>query len=127
MSLRRRWLLLRFRPRFFLRTLGIVVTLACVYFGPCWQATDQWGAVVRPDYHRRFDGVKSVYGREDIDAYSPMPFVVARRVTEFELRAGPPASNTGRNYTEYDFWFFGLTLTLLELHGPDDMEDWLSI
>ena len=33
---------MKFRPRFTIRTLAIIVTLICAYFG-AWEATELWG------------------------------------------------------------------------------------
>jgi hypothetical protein len=111
--------------RFSLRTLGIVITLICVYFGPCWKATERWGAVERPEIRRIFDGgngTQGVYIREDYDPiYSPLPFVVVRRVVEIEMGTGPKVRDLDRRYIGYYFWFFGLTFKLFDTPWPEDL------
>ena len=49
----------RWRPRFSVRTLAIIVTLVCVYLG-LWEATKKWGCSAVGSF-----------------ASSPAPFVVA--------------------------------------------------
>ena len=59
-------------PRFSLRTLAIVVTLVCAYFG-AWEATRKYGCE-----RIRYDSSDGYRFAED-EAFSPMPFVVRSR------------------------------------------------
>ena len=89
------------RPRFSLKTLAIVVTLACVYFGT-WEATKEWGC----------PQVLAAYWDGEY-ASSPMPFIVIR--SRFTIRITPKGFTTGTDRT-YCLWFFGC---FARLHGPD--------
>jgi hypothetical protein len=87
----------RFRPRFSIRTLIILVTLVCVYFAS-WSATNRLGC-------------DQVLGQhwDDVNAESPMPFVVVRKVSISSLESGVFRWDTRRTYY---FWFFGYVAKL---------------
>src|SRR5262245_44551664 len=91
----------RFRPRFSLRTLAIIVTLVCAYFGS-WESTKRCG-VKYPAFQD-----------------CPAPFVVAtntRLVWRMETRS-------------YDLWAFGLTARLpFRSERPmadDEVQTWID-
>ena len=65
---------MKFRPRFTVRTLAIVVTLVCAYFG-AWEATKRYGTT---DEHSQLSNLDPWIGDEE----SPLPFVVSRLETE---------------------------------------------
>src|SRR5688572_26496760 len=98
--------MMRFRPRFSVRTLAILVTLVCAYFG-AWEATKRfaknYGELSRihwplhpPRYPPLHPQPQDYYVHE---SYSPLPFIVAQkgqryqRVWEFRRR--------------YYIWLFG--------------------
>jgi hypothetical protein len=83
---------MRFRLRFSLRTLAIVVTLICAYFG-AWEAT------------KRF-GVPSLGASK-----SPMPFIV------YESKLVILGTAAGLTFREleprvYYVWLFGMSINL---------------
>src|SRR5262245_14956452 len=65
-----RW---RWRPRFSLRTLAIVMSLVCAYFG-AWEATKRYGVPKTPFYTDPV-GVFS--------ASSPLPFIVSQDEVDY--------------------------------------------
>jgi hypothetical protein len=76
----------RFRPRFTLRTLAIVTTMVCAFFG-AWEATKRYGV-------RNMQlGSVSILGHAD----SPFPLIVRRceAIRETQLEYG------------YYLWLFG--------------------
>jgi hypothetical protein len=97
------------RFRFSVRTLAILVTLVCAYFG-AWEATKKWGVnnwVVR-DNHRPVTKVwpKNEYvmvGESTVFVSSPMPFVVS----EDQL-----GSNGDLVQRKYYLWLFGVVIEL---------------
>jgi hypothetical protein len=93
----KRW----WRPRFSVRTLLIVVTLVCVYFG-AWKATKQWGC----------PQVLGMYW-DGTSTSSPMPFVVVRTVVVAKESNGVHRLGTDRTYY---LWLFG---HVAKLHGPE--------
>ena len=80
----------RWRPRFSVKTLVIVVTLVCCYFGT-WELTKR--------------GLPSL--DQSARPTSPMPFVVAGDY--FTVSGNRQLSRQGRTYY---FWFFGYVLKL---------------
>jgi hypothetical protein len=94
----------RWRPRFSVRTLVIVVTLVCCYFG-CWEITKRYGV---PDWE--ITGPLGT-GPDRTYAYSPAPLVVVdiEDVTlPYMIRNGYGAwSGPPMMRTSYDLWLFG--------------------
>ena len=87
----------RFRPRFSLRTLAIIVTLICAYFGAL-EATKKWGCSQLDEI-----GYTS----------ASIPFVVS--VAESETDRHGYYYSSGRHL--FYLWFFGLTIKL-PIEGP---------
>ena len=90
----------RWRPRFSVRTLVIVVTLVCTYLG-CWRATQSLG----------IRDVKSHLGRQVGKAESTVPFIVAiHELVYFDIDS---RHLMGIELTRhYYFWFFGYVAKL---------------
>jgi hypothetical protein len=64
------------RPRFSLRTLAIVVTLICAYFG-AWEATKRYG--VQPTELEILENEGRWVTPDDLgSSYAVIPFVIAR-------------------------------------------------
>jgi hypothetical protein len=87
---------MRFRPRFSVRTLAILVTVICAYFG-AWEVTKR-NAKVRAN--------ATVYGENDqplriSNATIPMPFLVVR--DECQYRDAKPKEFRRSYYV----WLFG--------------------
>jgi hypothetical protein len=118
---RRRWW-----PRFSARTLTILVTLICAYFG-AWEATKRHAAragslVLSPDFRvlrhmdRKKDSMVGVINEMFANqhnqftlvfyAKSPAPFVVARSCSEVTY----PSKRRSPQRIRYDVWLFGLSL-----------------
>jgi hypothetical protein len=99
----------RWRPRFSVRTLAIVVTLVCTYFG-AWEVTKKYG-VLETQLKMGWQNValpgelqpSTYYG----ESSSPMSFVIIRE--EFDVRAGMIFAPQKRYY----LWLFGPPLRLL--------------
>ena len=95
----------RWRPKFSVRTLVIVVTLVCCYLG-AWEATKTWGIPAIP---------VSAYQASELT--SPCPFVIvnpedssnkiADSFNEIAKLLGGPVGATGEKQREVYFWFFG--------------------
>jgi len=94
----KRW----WRPRFSVKTLAIMVTLTCVYFG-AWEATTEWGC----------PQVLGAYW-DGTSVSSPMPFLVVRSV--FTIKQSRRGFYADTDDTYY-LWFFGY---FVRLHGPDN-------
>jgi hypothetical protein len=97
------------RPRFSLRTLAIVVTLACAYFA-AWEATKRYGVPSSIEGDRDLVPEKYSLG---YDNRSPMPFVVRRiewrpfrRVNKSSISIDLKPTST------YHIWFFGPAIRL---------------
>ena len=92
----------RWRPRFSVRTLVIVVTLVCCYLG-AWEATKTWGIPAIP---------VSAYQASQLT--SPCPFVIVNPEDLFtniaELLGDSRAAAEGDR--EVYFWFFGYVAKL---------------
>ena len=97
----------RWRPRYSVRTIVIVVTMTCCY-AACWSATKQQGV---SDVYRFTANQLHEQGRsfaldmqspmsEFLDASAPVPFIV-----------GLDAFRT-KEPRRYYFWFFGYVATL---------------
>lgn len=106
----------RFRPRFSIRTLAILVTLVCAYFG-AWEATKRWGVEKPPVYSK-----------------SPAPFLVysAKRdpISDIETIDGSPISDD-QLPRRYYIWLFGLRFELApdkihqeKIHDPNNPFDY---
>ena len=101
---------MKFRPRFSVRTLAIFVTLVCAYFG-AWEAADTYG-IKRSKHPRGWDGdgignIKLPYFAGDVRAI--MPLIVSAE----ELRFFEDPSHTKHYY----LWLFGPTIKL-PFEGP---------
>jgi hypothetical protein len=102
-----------FRPRFSLRTLGVVVTLICAYFG-AWEATKRYGVPSGSRWVVSGDSSLSPSGNDYdrvVAAWSPLPLAVVCDET------GPFINETRRYY----LWLFGAMIKLpyeSELMGP---------
>jgi hypothetical protein len=83
----------RWRPTFSIRTLVVMVTLVCAYFG-CWAATKKWGV----DYLRR----KGFHNAGVPTSDAPMPFVI----WEDWYEGGNKVTRS------YHVWFFGYVAKL---------------
>lgn len=108
-----------------MRTLFILVTLICVYFG-LWQATKFYGVrdVVAFNAHRYLpeDPDESIYGKyyeyyypPTPDSFSPLPFVVLS-----------PEFHNGKEIREVYFWLFGATYTVWNPNGREPGERWFE-
>ncbi len=91
----------RFRPRFTVRTLAILVTLVCVYFG-AWGATKRYGVrdVVTQRIMRMKNPTAAEWHRKYLasGAKVNVPFIVV-----VDPNGVPP---------EAHFWFFGYVARL---------------
>ena len=102
---------MKFRPQFSVRTLAIVVTLVCLYFG-AWDLTKRWGipdnTVEMPGYvvrqpttgrliHTKDSGVAAV-----VTAGSPAPFVIWTEELWVDANTGN-IKHVMRHY----IWLFG--------------------
>ena len=76
----------RWRPRFSVRTLVVLVTLVCSYFG-CWEVTKSRGV------------------RDVRRGVSPMPFIV--RVDMDSVIGSASYVDVAYRERSYYFWFFG--------------------
>ncbi len=103
----------RFRPRFSIRTLAIVLTLVCCY-AACWGPTKTRG--VRDVYsHTSVNGVASGYRA----ASAAAPLVVGINDSPQRMSvvssSGIPAYGVAMSVTtkrHYYFWFFGYVAKL---------------
>ena len=105
------------RPRFSIRTLLVLVTLAGLYFG-CWEVTKRWGVEHRSwKSDERLDPFTSPF------LSSPVPFVIRRdrygvaidwdSMDRGQLEwLSKNVSFVGPPISEYHFWFFGYTAKL---------------
>jgi len=91
----------RWRPRFSIRSLVVVVTLAATYFA-CWDATKRYG-VDQVEDHCSAIGDTAIIDQAKIvvDGGSPIPLVV-----QFET------FSSRDSYCHYYFWFFGYVAKL---------------
>ena len=99
------------RLRFSVRTLAILVTLVCAYFG-AWEATKRWGVrdvALRKDPRLAsdewFENEYLDMARSEGILSSPMPFVVS---TEEVVGNGHMAWVTDKRV--YCVWFFGVVV-----------------
>ena len=83
----------RWRPRFSIRTLVIVVTLVCVYFG-CWKLTGDYAVDAAVNHCMKQPGVERVFGQ-----FTPAPFIVV-------LRSWTEEDAT--TVVEHEHYYFGL-------------------
>src|SRR5687767_5305396 len=99
--------IMKYRPRFSVRSLAIVVTLVCAYFG-AWEATKRHvDSIKQPEPRVRFitsDGRVFPYGISQVDA--PLPFIVART----ECHITPYRDTLPRR--QYYLWLLGPTIKL---------------
>ena len=94
---------MRFRPRWSIRTLAIVVTLVCAYFR-AWEATKRYGPIGEK-LSRDVIEESTVIG-----CNSPVPFVI--QATKIRMI---PITNTSVTYDVRDYyylWLFGPTIEL---------------
>ena len=100
----------RFRPRFSIRTLAIVVTLVCCY-AACWGPTKRRG-VVDVYSHTNANGVASGYR----DASAAAPLVVGINDSPQGMFVSPRGAYTATTSVtttrRYYFWFFGYVAKL---------------
>jgi hypothetical protein len=94
--------MLRWPPRFTVRTLTIAVTLLCVYFGT-WELTKGFGVMtseqVLADYEASHGLLNAAITAPVED--SPMPFLIRRTVYGYM-----------HGECEYYLWFFGARVNL---------------
>ena len=87
------------RPRFSLRTLAIVVTLVCAYFG-AWEATKRYGiqkqSTAETFYSSNWDTGYTSYASFDT---SRCPFIIVRDAYQ----------NGNKQDRVYFLWLFGPT------------------
>lgn len=88
---------MKFRPRFSVRTLAIVVTLVCAYFG-AWEATKRYGIGAACRY-------SAESGRIPRGVLAPYPLVL----TSWEYTS---LSHNWNQSICYYLWLFGLTIKL---------------
>jgi len=100
----------RWRPRFSVRTLAIVVRLVCVYFG-AWEATkrhaisvrkEEIGSVFEGDWERR------VVAMQDAQAIYPCILIH----DEGKWLAPHPNIRAWEIERRWQIWLFGLTIDL---------------
>ncbi|HUG67861.1 MAG TPA: hypothetical protein VMM76_08915 [Pirellulaceae bacterium] len=113
----------RWRPRFSVRTLAIVVTLVCVYFG-LWEITKRWGVPELDEYSH----YNWIYGANStaplivtIDEGYAGPNETVVEVMNQSLEetgnfgfGGPPESRRS-----YYLWLFGPRIRLTHTAIPD--------
>ena len=100
----------RWRPRFSLRTLAIVVTLVCAYLA-CWKPTAIDGI---EDVQLHLLRVPSGFGH----ASSPLPLVVAIDVWELGFDDTGYVISTGSPNCVYYVWFFGVAARVPGRYPP---------
>lgn len=93
---------MKVRPRFSIRTLVVMLTLACLYFGR-WSLTDRFGV---PAITSQYDGFRF--------AYSPVPCVVYVDSNEIiDSRIFVSSSGVRMNSRvlkrHWHFWLFEIT------------------
>ena len=107
-----RWQSNTLRPRFSVRTLVVLVTLVCLYFG-CWEATKSKG--VEDIETVVFSTIDHGVFRLDHDV--PVPFLVRTRA-----RSHPTDGKLIHSWHRDYIWFFGyvakLPNELLVISGP---------
>ena len=90
----------RWRPRFSLRTLVILITLVCCY-AACWGPTKRQG--VRD--------VKSISGPFPAEALAPL-IIAAETYEEVSIIKRHPSVIGGARLQRHYFWFFGFVAKL---------------
>jgi hypothetical protein len=109
----------RWRPRFSVRTLAVVVTLVCAY-AACWGPTKRVGVSAAHNAHSSPDILVGL-GIETTMVVSP--FVIA--ITD----SGHDAVGQHHESTAYYFWFFGYVAKLpyeREVQSDDDISHYLE-
>jgi len=107
---------LRWRPKFSVRTLVVAVTLLCCY-AACWGPTQSRG-ITDVENHVFWGGQSPrgqarVYG---VNTSSSLPLIVATDVS-----SDPP----GKDVRAYYLWLFGFVVKMPFEHGfPDDELHW---
>ena len=109
----------RFRPRFSIRTLAIVVTLVCCY-AACWGPTKKVGVADVIQHVNSVPWEASWDGKLDAVASATMPLVVEIDVPESASasvwaitgRGQPLESQIIWSRRHYYFWFFGYVAKL---------------
>ena len=103
----------RWRPRFTVRTLVILVSLVCVYFG-AWEITKR-NAKTRAN--------ATIYGDNDeplriFNTSIPMPFIVVRDEVQYrESTSKGGVSLTSEHRRSYHLWLFGPMFRLFYKEG----------
>jgi len=82
----------QWRPKFSLRTLAVVVTLVCVYFG-CWEATNTWGIPAVPERQEQL--------------WSPCPFLIVKAEYEDQVVWSALTVSVEKSKRRYWLWFPG--------------------
>jgi hypothetical protein len=94
--------MIRFRPRFSVRTLAIFVTLVCAYFG-VWEATKRWAIDEDFESYLEPDGtLQDVY----TDPFCPMPFIFSKDIRIYDSEGLLDIRRP------YYLWLFGPTVRL---------------
>lgn len=93
----------RFRPRFTVRTLAIVVTLVCTYFGT-WEAT-------KKQIHEEQQFERAFWPGMSRNYNSPMPFVI-RQVNSQTYYLSSFEPTEVRRDSEYYLWLCGPKIKL---------------
>jgi hypothetical protein len=93
----------RWRPRFSVKTLVVIVTLVCCY-AACWGPTKSWGvndALTKGEATRANSIVH--------DTYPVIPLVIC-----VDWTCGPPMQPKLGERRDYFFWFFGYVAKFYE-------------
>ena len=110
---------MRLRPRFSLRTLVILVTLVCAYFG-AWEATKRWGS---KEYGTPVEDdpgtVRFTYPEE----VSPMPFLIRCDEATYFYMSHVGSGST--HISTYYLWLPGLKIKI-GVHRTEVMDNELN-
>ncbi|MBC8354413.1 MAG: hypothetical protein H8E66_20655 [Planctomycetes bacterium] len=115
---------MRWRPRFSVRTLVVVVTLVCLY-AACWGPTKTTGEGDVSRYASR---------RTGFDLSDEPSAWTKRNVRMFDVKATVPlvvgATTPGAQRRHYYFWFLGYVAKLpyeRSLPSPELQEEWSNL